>query len=115
MTEKLDGYSAEIPLRITATPDSDAAEEQYERVRRALQRYEDALDPPLRVELTRLGPHLLPEPALEEALSTCREAMVDVLGVAADHPDVVWSYRQQQSETEGVRVEVRRRGFSSQD
>ncbi len=88
------GYRVEIDLEIHLGAGAEVEEEQYERVRRALVAYEDALDPPLWVTLTRRAPLPLPIEKLESVLSTCRDAMVDVLGVSVDHPQVAWSYRQ---------------------
>lgn len=100
------GYEVEIDIEIHLGAAADQEEEQYERVRRALSAYEDAVDPPLWVTLTRRAPLPLPIESLEGALSTCRDAMVDVLGVAADHPQVAWSYRQLQG-SYALIVEVR--------
>jgi hypothetical protein len=103
---ELTGYSVEIPIELLPGASEEDEEERYERIRRELVVYEDAIDPPLWVTLTRRGPLPLAEEDLDEVLSVCRDAVVDVLGVASDHPQVYWSYRQ----TEGsyaLRVEVR--------
>jgi hypothetical protein len=88
------GYEVEIDIEIHLGAGPEEEEQQYERVRRALVDYEDALAPPLWVTLTRRAPLPVPLEALEGVLSICRDAMVDVLGIAADHPEVAWSYRQ---------------------
>ncbi len=81
-------------------------DDHYERVRSGLEEYEDVLEPPLRVTLTRRGPLRLPEDQIEGLLSVCRDAMVDVLGVASDHPGVRWTYRQSEG-SYALLVEVR--------
>jgi hypothetical protein len=103
---ELAGYSVEIPIELLPGASSEDEDERYERVRRELVDYEDAIEPPLWVTLTRRGPLPLHKQDLDEVLATCRDAVVDVLGVASDHPEVDWSYRQ----TEGsyaLLVEVR--------
>jgi len=88
------GYSIEIEMRIGLGFDDEEAEQQYERVRFALQRHEDEIDPPAVVRLTRRAPRAMPAADLAAALSVCRDAMVDVLGVPGDHPDVEWVFEQ---------------------
>ena len=105
-TESRQGYSARILLR--TAPDCSAAEldRQYETVRLALQDHEDELDPPVTVTLTRESPDSLTAEELGAALFTCREALVDVLGVSADDPGVTWRYAQRTTVEEAVAVEV---------
>jgi hypothetical protein len=79
---------------------------QYETVRVALQAHEDELDPPLTVILTRAASDTLSPADLETALFTCRDALIDVLGVAADEPGVTWVYAQRRATEEAVCVAV---------
>lgn len=101
------GWTAHIPLRTAPHRSDDELDQQYERLRLALQRYEDAVDPPLTVTLTREAPDTLGEDDLHEALATCREALVDVLGVSADAADVTWRYAQRATADEALGIEVR--------
>lgn len=103
---ELTGYAVEVPIELLPGASPEDEDDRYERVRRELVEYEDAIDPPLWVTLTRRGPLPLDPEDLDEVLATCRDAVVDVLGVASDHPEIHWSYRQ----TEGsyaLLVEVR--------
>ncbi len=100
------GYSAELALEIHPGASAEDDDDHYERVRSGLAEYEDLLDPPLCVILTRRGPLRLPEAQLEDLLSVCRDAVVDVLGVPSDHPRVRWIYRQSEG-PHAVLVEVR--------
>lgn len=87
-------FEVEIAMELPLGANDEEEDEQYERVRLALVQYEDAIDPPLRVTLTRRAPELLPADELVGVLSICRDAVIDVLGVASDHPGVDWQYRQ---------------------
>ena len=77
-------------------PDATAGEldDRYEKIRFALHQREDEVEPPLTVTLCRRAAAALAEEDLAAALEICRDAMVDVLGVAADEPAVEWRYRQ---------------------
>jgi len=93
-SEELSGYAVEIAMELHRGADAELEDEQYERVRAAMVRHEDAMDPPLRVVLTRRAPQGVAAEDLPDVLAACREAMIDVLGVAADHPGVAWEFRQ---------------------
>lgn len=92
--ENESGYAVEIAMELHRGAPVEVEDEQYERVRAAMVRYEDAFDPPLCVLLTRRAPLSVTTEELPDVLSACREAVVDVLGVAADHTGVAWEYRQ---------------------
>ncbi len=100
------GYSAELPIELHPGADPDEEDALYERVRNGLAEYEDALDPPLCVTLTRRGPLPVDAKQLEAILSICRDAVVDVLGVASDHPRVRWVSHQSEGPY-ALLVEVR--------
>ncbi len=100
------GYSAELPLELHPGASEEDRDDHYERVRNGLAEFEDLLDPPLTVTLTRRGPLRVPDPQLEELLSVCRDAVVDVLGVPSDHPRVRWFFRQSEG-AYALLVEVR--------
>ncbi len=102
------GFAARIALRTPPRCADAELDLQYETVRFALQEYEDAVDPPLTVTLIRESAEVLGEEDLRAALFTCREALVDVLGVAADAADVTWCYAQRHAAEEAVVVEVRK-------
>ena len=108
MRRKIEGYRAEVVLPVDAAEGDALADEQYEAVRRALHEYEDAVDPPLVIVLTRCSPDVVAVDKLPDELSVCRDAMIDVLGVAADHPAVSWQYRQRSGKGLSLVVEVRK-------
>lgn len=104
--DKQGSYTARIPIRTPLDCSPEELDRQYEALRFALQEHEDELDPPLVVTLTREAPDTLSQADLETALLTCRDAMVDVLGVGADEPGVVWRHAQLRAEEEAVVVTV---------
>lgn len=106
---EIDHYVVELAMDLAPGATENDEDERYERIRHALVQYEDAVDPPLRVTLTRRAPDRLPMDDLLGVLSTCRDAVVDVLGVASDHPGVDWHYDQEDGAAALV-VEVRRGG-----
>lgn len=94
ITTVVTGYEVEIEMELHLVATDEDEDDCYERVRVALSQYEDALAPPLCVTLTRRAPSPLPEDELECVLSVCRDAVVDVLGIAANHPGVAWQSNQ---------------------
>jgi hypothetical protein len=105
--DKIEGFELRLAIQTGLDLEAEAGDAQYEEVRFALGEFEDRIDPPLTVTLTREAAASLDESDLREALQTCRDAVVDVLGVASDEPGVTWRYEQRRAEVEGVHVEVR--------
>lgn len=106
--DELDHYAVEIGIELPLRASDEQEDEIYERVRLALVQYEDAIDPPLQVTLTRRAPDRLATDDLLGVLSICRDALVDVIGVASDHPAVEWHYGQLEGQPALI-VEVSRR------
>lgn len=100
-------FLVEVPGRVAVAGSRGTLERQYERIRIALEEVEDEFEAPVLVVLTRIARGRLDEAQLAAALQTCRDAVVDALGIPFDDPGITWRRCQEERVGQaGLRIEI---------